>query len=266
VSDFSSPHKLLLLGLLLVTGFAAGAINSLAGGGTLLSFPTLLLMASPIVANATNTLALVPASLSSMWGYRKDIVDAKAEIAALAIPSLVGGFLGARLVVHVGDARFSELIPWLIMGATVLFLIQQPIAKEIERRRSTEHPTMSRPLRLFLIACFQLPFAIYGGFFGAGMGIIILAALGFMGMAENIHRANGVKNFAAACVNGMAAVSFISQGKVDWVLAGVMAAASVLGGIGGAGIARKVGQVAVRRFIVAVGFGIGILMLIRHGH
>jgi hypothetical protein len=247
----------------MLAGFAAGAINSVAGGGTLLSFPTLLLLTTPIIANATNTLALVPASLSSMWGYRNYVKDAKPEIAALALPSLAGGFVGALWVVKTGDSTFRALIPWLIFAATLLFLVQQPIAKEIERRRAAaEKPHWSPKARLAFIAVCQFFVSVYGGFFGAGAGIMILAALGFMGLADNIHRANGIKNFAAACMNGMAAVTFIAQGKVDWTLAAIMAVASICGGYGGAGIARRVGQDAVRKFIVVVGFAIGAMMLV----
>lgn len=256
-------HALILYTLLMLAGFAAGAINSVAGGGTLLTFPTLLLLTTPIAANATNTLALVPASLSAMWGYRREIKGAKADIAALAIPSLIGGFIGAVWVVKTGDKVFEALIPWLIFGATLLFLVQQPLTRAIQRRRvAGEQQRDGAARRRIGIGLLQLPVALYGGFFGAGIGIMMLAALGFMGMAENIHRANGVKNFAAACINGIAAVAFIAQGKVDWLLAAIMAAASICGGYGGAGLARRVGQSAVRRFIVAVGFAIGILMLV----
>jgi uncharacterized protein len=263
-------HDIVRYAILFAVAFGAGAINSVAGGGTLLTFPTLILAGvSPITANATNTLALVPGSASSAWGYRDDLKDAaRSQILLLAVPSLIGGAIGALWVVRTGDKLFAMLIPWLIFGATALFVIQEPIARFIRRgvqaHEGDEVPT-DLPHRIG-IAVFQFFVSIYGGFFGAGMGIMMLAALGFMGFARNIHRANGVKNCAAVCINGVAAITFIMEKRIDWPYAALMAVGAIAGGYGGADIAKRIGQKTVRRLIVAIGLGIGLYMFIRQYH
>jgi len=261
--SFGQP-ELFRSAILFAVAFGAGAINSVAGGGTLLTFPTLVLAGiSPIVANATNTVALVPGSASSVWGYREDIHDSRGEMALLAVPSLFGGVIGALWVVHTGDKEFAKLIPWLIFGATALFIIQEPITRYVRRSgaEGADQPPSGIGRRLG-IAVFQFFVAIYGGFFGAGMGIMMLAALGLMGFARNIHRANGIKNAAAVCINGVAAITFIVEKRVNWPYAGLMAVGAIVGGYGGAGIARKIGQATVRKLIVVIGVGIGIFMLL----
>ena len=265
-------------GLLFVAAFAAGAINSVAGGGTLLTFPSLLMIVSPIVANATSTLALVPGSISAVWGYRKELRGARREVLLLTLPSLIGGAVGALWVVKTGDKQFARLIPWLIFTATALFLIQEPISRWMQAKRERESvPNQSGDspdasggdadlphswLRLLGLAAFQFLVAIYGGFFGAGIGIMMLAALGMMGLAANIHRANGVKNMLAACINGIAAATFIYKREIDWSIAGMMAVAAIAGGYGGAGFARQLGQKTVRKIVVGIGIGIGVAILV----
>jgi hypothetical protein len=263
-----AAHDIARYAVLFAVAFGAGAINSVAGGGTLLTFPTLLLCGvSPITANATNTVALVPGSGSAMWAYRSDIKNSRAELALLGFPSLIGGVIGALWVVRTGDAEFSRLVPWLILGATALFIIQEPLAAYLRRAQNAEDDSADSvptdPKRRIAIAAFQLLVAIYGGFFGAGMGIMMLAALGLMGFARNIHRANGVKNCAAVCINGVAAATFIIEKRIDWPYAALMAVAAVLGGYGGAGLAKRLGQKLVRQLIVGIGIGIGVYMLYR---
>ncbi len=269
-----TPFHLLLL---FATALIAGAINSVAGGGTLLTFPALLAAGIPAVAaNATSTVALVPGSVTAYWGYRGEMGRSRGEmgrsrreLAALALPSLLGGALGAWLAVKAGNALFDHLVPWLILTATFLFLVQDPVRRWLDKKSHsacTEEPeefapsspplkspgTFSGPGALI----FQFFVAVYGGFFGAGIGILMLAALGFLGQT-NIHRMNGLKNFAAICINGVGAATFIFFGRVDWPLALVMAAGAIIGGFGGAGLARRVGQNNVRRMVVAIGLLFG---------
>ncbi len=260
-----TPHGLFVDASLFAVAFAAGAINSVAGGGTLLTFPTLIFAGvSPIVANATNTLALVPGSASAMWGYRSFLKTSQRELLLLAVPSVIGGVLGAEWVIHTGNAKFAALIPWLIFAATALFVIQEPLSRMLKRSHPSDgsDDVPQDPLHRIGTAIFQFFVAIYGGFFGAGIGIMMLAALGFMGFARNIHRANGIKNCAAVCINGVAAITFIYERQVNWPFAALMALGAIAGGYGGAGVARKLGQKTVRNLIVAIGVAIGIIMLI----
>ncbi len=247
--------------ILFAAALAAGAINSVAGGGTLLSFPALLAVGvSPVAANATSTVALVPGSLSAYWGYRSEMQDAQADLRRWAVPSLLGGALGAWLAVHIGDKAFSRLVPYLILSATGLFLLQGPLRAWLGRRAAAEGKPRGQSHAGATV--FQFIVAIYGGFFGAGIGILMLAAMGILGLT-NIHRMNGLKNFAAICINGVAALTFVFSGKVHWDLALLMMVAAIVGGYAGAGLARRVGQQNVRRTVVIIGLAMGVYTLLR---
>jgi uncharacterized membrane protein YfcA len=304
---------------LFAAAFVAGAINSVAGGGTLLTFPALLWAGeTAIVANATSTVALVPGALSSFWGYRHEIGPSQRAIAILAIPSLVGGCVGALLLVETKNETFAALVPYLVLLATLLFTVQGPVAiwlKHLaEARSSAKPPTAGRPSkaatgseptdansandkggeataavvrqsaaptgprasaeavlsgnaqasvgRWALVLGFQFLVAVYGGYFGAGIGILMLAALGFLGFTH-IHRMNALKNVNGACINAVAAALFIFRGLVDWRLATLMAAGAILGGYAGAGVARRIGQKNVRRVVILIGFTLTVILLLR---
>ena len=275
---------------LFAVAFLAGAVNSVAGGGTLLTFPSLMWVAKAAqivdfakVANATSTVALWPAALSSFWGYRGQMPSDRRETMLLAAPSFVGGTIGAILLTMTDDAAFEHLVPWLILTATLLFVAQAPLAKlrqhwaERTRAESTpplrgESATESRgtvcslddpgygapevkttSARWTAVVLLQFFVGIYGGYFGAGIGILMLAAFGWLGFT-NIHHMNALKNLIGACINGIAAAIFIAQGLVHWPLALWMAAGSILGGLAGAGLAQRIGQAWVRRTVIAVGF------------
>lgn len=252
-----SPEALLRvenLAAILVVTIVAGAINSVAGGGTLITFPFLLQMGlTGKIANATSTLGLWPASLGAAWGYRQEIHRSKAELALLFVPSLVGGAIGAVLVKLTSDKTFDQLVPWLILAATVLFMVQRPISAWLERISKpvgdSKHTPMSRKVG---IAMLQFVVAIYGGYFGAGMGILMLAAFGLLGI-EDIHQRNGIKNLCGAAINGVAIGIFIYLGLIDWLVALVMAIGALLGGYYAAGIAKRLGQQRVRQIVIAIG-------------
>jgi uncharacterized membrane protein YfcA len=179
----------------------------------------------------------------------------------MAAPSLIGGVIGALTADRVGDKAFGQLAPLLVLGATVLFMAQEPI-RRWSRKVSTPVADRRGPGALAAIAGFQLGVALYGGFFGAGIGILMLAALGLLGLTD-IHRMNGLKNLAAVCINGVAAITFALAGRVDWSIGLLMMAGGVLGGFAGASMARRVGQVVVRRMVIAIGLTISAALALR---
>ncbi|MBO0798504.1 MAG: sulfite exporter TauE/SafE family protein [Blastocatellia bacterium] len=247
--------------LLFGSAMAAGMINSVAGGGTLLTFPSLIWAGhSPITANATSTVALVPGTLSSTLGYRRELAKTPRRFLVLMIPSLIGGFLGAGLLKRTPPAIFASLVPYLILFATILFLVQEPIQRWRKTGDAARLPVTNR----WLIGAgfYQFLIAVYGGYFGAGIGILMLAALGLMGLS-NIHQMNGLKNIFASSINVVAAVYFIVVGMVSWPAALLMMVGSIVGGYGAAGLARKLGQKFVRRIVVVVGLAMTISLFIK---
>ncbi|MBX7071971.1 MAG: sulfite exporter TauE/SafE family protein [Pirellulales bacterium] len=231
----------------------AGAINSVAGGGTLLTFPALFaaLGYSPdasVIANATSTTALAPASAASAWGYRHDLRGMWRWVLVLLAPSLIGGLIGSALVIQFPSA-FRTLVPWLILTAAALFAIQPAISRWLGIGHDAGLTTTRRVVG---VAIGQFFIAIYGGYFGAGIGILMLSGLALMGLAD-IHAMNGLKNLLAVAINGMSVAVFVFSGKVHWPLAVTMAAASIAGGYGSARIARRLNRNLVRSLVVGIG-------------
>jgi uncharacterized membrane protein YfcA len=227
-------------------------MNSVAGGGTLLTFPALLTVVSPAMANATSTVALLPGSLAGALGFRKEVSASRRFVLRMLGPSIAGGLLGAWLVVE-NEQAFKHLIPWLILTAALLFTVQPVMAHAVGRHVNDTHdPTPM--LKAALIVC-QFFIALYGGYFGAGIGILMLTTLGFMGVGS-IHKINGVKTVLAAVINAASVLVFVRQGVVDWRYAGMMAGGAVLGGYAGARISRRLPTVWVRRTIIVIAFGL----------
>jgi uncharacterized membrane protein YfcA len=243
----------------------AGIVNSIAGGGTLLTFPALIAAGlTPIVANATSTVALLPAALSSMVGYRGELAGARRWASLFAVPSLVGGAIGAALLLHTSNAAFNRIVPWLVFGATALFLSQRTLLRLVRgsvAATANDDALMARTPSLALLTG-QLLVGIYGGYFGAGIGILMLASLGLMGFT-NIHRMNGLKNWGGFCMNLVAALTFAASGIVRWPVALGMAVGSIAGGYIGARAALRVPQEMVRGAVAAVGVLSGIWLLAR---
>lgn len=237
--------------LLAAMALLAGALNSIAGGGTLLTFPALLGVVTAPVANATSTIALLPGSIAAAWGYRREVAECRPMLLSMFVPSLLGGILGAWLVTFNKDA-FTQLVPWLILTAAMLFLVQRPLSKWLIRHKPDHAPG---PAARSALAAAQFLIAVYGGYFGAGIGILMLTALGFMGLA-NIHHANGVKTVLAAVINAASVVIFLCDDLIRWDLAGVMALAAVIGGYFGARVARRLPVTVVRRLVIAIGFSL----------
>jgi len=217
---------------LLAASAGGGVMNAMAGGGTILTYPTLLFLGeSAITANATSTVALWPGAAASLYGYRREVATNREWLKTLFLPSLLGGILGAVLLLRTPARTFQGLAPFLILFATVLFMLQGAVAV-----------------------------GVYGGYFGAGIGILMLAVLGFLGLSD-IHAANGIKNFFAMCINGVAAGYFILRGAVDWPAALIMIAGAIVGGYAGAGFARRIGREKARAAVVVIGFLVAALLL-----
>ena len=243
IAAILSPFVALLL---FVASVLAGALNSVAGGGSFLSFPALLFAGvTPVVANATNSIALWPAGIASGIAYRKDLKVPRSTLLVLGGASLAGGLAGALLLLRTPDATFVRQIPWLLFVATILFTVGPTIAKRFRREGAAGTGA------LVATAVVQIVIAIYGGYFGGGMGILMLAAMSILGMAD-IHTMNGLKAVLGVLINGIAVLAFIVDGAVSWGPGVVMIAGGTLGGYVGASLARKMSPVWVRRFVLVV--------------
>jgi hypothetical protein len=236
--------------LLCLSAVMAGAVNSVAGGGTLLTFPVLLTVLTAqmgsehlasVVANQTSTTALIPGIFAAAWGYRRHLGESRKWLKWL-LPSglLVVGF----------PEQFSRLVPWLILAAALLFVLQPQIARWTGIGQPHEHPS---GWTIGAIVVFQFFIAVYGGYFGAGIGILMLSTLGIMGLSD-IHVMNGLKNCLAFTINSSALAVFITRGHIAWDLAWPMIAASIVGGFLGSTLAQKIDRQIVRRIVVVIGF------------
>ena len=229
---------------------AAGAINSVAGGGTLLTFPALVHAGglSYTQANATSTIALWPGLGGAVGGYRKDVAGSGRLLAALAVPSVLGGGAGAWILLATGERVFAAAVPWLVLFATLLFASSGRIAARAGADGGGADP---RPGPASLL--YQFGVGVYGGYFGAGIGILMLAMLGALGMRD-LHRMNGIKAIQGMVINSVATVIFIAAGDlVRWPEGLLMMAAAILGGFAGARLAKRVPGGAIRGVVIAVG-------------
>lgn len=258
---------------LFVAAFVAGIINSIAGGGTLLTFPVLLWAGLDAkTANATSTVALWPGLLGGVWGYRREIQSSRPLLVRLGITSVCGGAFGAWLLIKTPSPVFAHLVPFLILFATVLFIAQEPVSRMLRSQTAATMQTATATMSDVASApsgkwwagaiIFQFASAIYGGYFGAGNGILMLAALGLLGISD-IHKANGLKNYLGMCLNSVAIIGFALSGLVRWPDAALMAVSAIAGGYYGSTIAQRLGRVFVRRAVIVIGLVIGIIMLIR---
>jgi uncharacterized membrane protein YfcA len=249
---------------------AAGAINSVAGGGTLLSFPAALAAGlPPLVANASNAVALSPGSLAAAWAYRRFLGDKKRLLLLLAFPATAGAILGAVILRHTKPSVFLAIVPWLILGATLVILLQQ---LGLRLGAQTASATANVPAnanagasrrRVALAIFFQFLVGIYGGYFGGAMGIIMLAYLSLLGGGMEIHQMNAIKNALAALVNGVASVYFVARGMVDPRAAALMTVGAIVGGLAGARVARRVQPRVVRWAVIVIGLGLSAVFALR---
>lgn len=236
---------------LLFSAAAAGAINAVAGGGTLLTFPTLLFFGTPsVVANATSTMALVFGTFGSAFGYRQHLKAIAPWLKRFLPVSLLGGLIGSVLLTHTSNQTFSKLVPFLILFATILFLAQG-FFRRYAGLRLDDKSNQTRG-RIWAAIFFQFLVAIYGGYFGAGIGILMLASLGFIGL-QNIHEMNTLKTVLGSLLNLVAALWFMEAGLIDWPRAGVMTVGALAGYFLGSHYAQRIPQARVRQLITLIG-------------
>lgn len=227
--------------------FCAGAMNAVAGGGTFFSFPALLAAGvPPVAANASNSVALWPASLSGAWAYRAELARYKQYLIPLGIVSFIGGIGGGLLLLSTKDATFAKLIPWLLLFATVLFAFSARISRWLRGAVESEPNNSAGSLAGHAVV------SVYGGFFGAGMGILMLASLAMAGH-DDVHEINAIKNLLSAVIYSVTVLTFVIAGAVSWPHTLIMLATATLGGYWGARVARRIPAVWLRRFIITTG-------------
>lgn len=247
--------------LLFFAAGLAGALNSVAGGGSFISFPALTFTGvDQILANTTNTVALWPGAAASVGAYREEFKQQKAGFYGLVVISLIGGIVGARLLLSTPKSTFTALLPWLMLFATLLFAFGRKLSSVLRSRiASVDMPAYVLVVTVIVI---QLFISIYGGFFGGGIGIMMLAMLSVWGL-ENIHEMNAIKTLLATCINGAAVVTFVLANEVLWAQAILMIIAAILGGYFGAYYARKLDPQIVRRFVIVVGSVMTVIFFVR---
>ena len=255
-----APLDLLHIFCAFLAAFLAGAINSVAGGGTMVSFPALVALGlPPIIANATNTVGIWPGSVGSIWGFRQELARVPKVMRWLLVPALLGGGAGAMLLRLTPPGVFDRMVPWLILFATLLFIVQAPIQRKL---RSVEAARHAGPGWMAIAIAAQAAVSVYGGYFGAGMSIMALSILGLLGMTD-ILEMSAMTSLLALAINGAAGILFGFAGMVYWPYAFAMTFGAVAGGYGAAGVARKIGKTYVRRFVILVGLSIAVVMFIR---
>ena len=239
---------------LFTAGFFGGVLNSIAGGGSFITFPALLFVGvPPISANATNTFASLSGYLSGTFAFRKELIAHKKELPRFIITSLIGGVAGAWLLLQTSDSLFREAIPWLLLFATLLFIFGEPLNRSL-KTLSSKHKYASS-IGAFLILLFLLGVCIYGGFFNAGLGIIILSYLALAGY-NDINTMNGLKLLVSSCVSLIAVVLFIFEGVIIWYEGGLVLLGTLVGGYFAAHLSRKLPQAYVRAFVIFASIGI----------
>lgn len=254
--------------LVLLAGVLAGTVNTVVGAGTLITFPLLVALGvPPLTANVSNTVGLVPASVTGAWGYRRELSGAWPVVARMAVLSAVGGITGGLLLLVAPAESFTAVVPWLLVAAAALAAAQPRVAAVV-RRRAAARAAAQAPaggttsgavgagvgVTLPLTTGLALGIAatgVYGGYFGAAQGVVLLALLG-IGWTTDLHKANGAKNVLAGVANLVSATVFVLGGVVDWRIAGLIAVGSALGGVIGARVGRRLPAPLLRGLIVVV--------------
>jgi uncharacterized membrane protein YfcA len=243
-------------GAIAAAGLAAGTINAIVGSGSLITFPTLLALGyPPVVANVSNTVGLVPGSVSGAVGYRRELVGQRERALRLGIASVAGGLTGGFLLLALPAASFERVVPFLIIVAVVLVALQPRLSRAMAEHRAAG-TTHALPLAATIFVT-----GVYGGYFGAAQGVILIALLGIF-IGDDIQRLNGLKNVLAAVVNGVAAVLFVLVAPVAWPAALLLALGSIAGGQLGAVVGRRLSPLVLRGAIIAVGTVVAVRLLV----
>lgn len=240
---------------IIAAGLAAGAINTIVGSGSLITFPTLLAFGyPPVVANVSNTLGLVPGSFSGVVGYRRELAGQRERMVRFGIAAAAGGLTGGLILLAAPASAFEAVVPFLILLACALMAFQPRLARSMARRRGAEagHPT-GLTIAVYLTG-------IYGGYFGAAQGVILMALLAIF-LSDDLQRLNGLKNWIAGVVNGVAAILFVLVAPVDYRVAALLAIGSIVGGQVGATVGRRLPAPVLRATVVTVGLLVATRML-----
>jgi len=255
-----SPTELTALS---VAALLAGAMNAVAGGGTILTFPALIFFGMPAIqANATSTFALLAGVAGSVFGYRRHFPRVRPLLVRLSLVSALGGLLGAIILTCTREEVFARLVPFLLLFATILFLANGFFRRFLRLETALEPADILAGRRFWLAIGIQFLIAVYGGYFGAGIGILMLASLGILGLG-NIHESNAVKTVLGALINLVAAIYFVIAGLVLWPQALVMTVGATAGYFLGAHYSQRIPEQSVRRIVAAIGLGISALMFLR---
>jgi len=251
-----------ILGYILagLAAMAAGLVNALAGGGTLITFPVLTAIGIPaIAANVTNTVALCPGYLGATYAQRKDLLGQRRRLWLLMPAGAVGGIIGGFLLLNTGEKLFQQLVPFLILGAAILLAIQDPVRAWVQRR--SQQKGGGGIAEGWAVPGTALA-AVYGGYFGAGLSVIVLAVLGLV-LDDSLTRVNALKQAVSFSVNVAAAVFFLFSGKVEWAVAAVMAVGALLGGALGGRLASRIKPATLRGVVVVIGVVVAVIYWVR---
>jgi uncharacterized protein len=244
--------------LLGAAGFTAGIINAIAGGGSLITFPALMGAGlGATVANATNTVAVWPGTLASVYAYRGFIAEERHRALVLAVPSLLGGLAGSFFLLHTSEGAFRAVVPWLILFACALLALQGPVARFVARRTGSTSARVPWPL-----VAAQFLISVYGGYFGAGIGILMLAGMAIF-IPHGLQQANALKVLFSCLINGIAALYFVAMGAVRFHEAGVMMACSIAGGWVGAHLAQRLPALWMRVAVIGFGVAVAVKLLLK---
>ncbi len=243
--------------LIAVAGFLAGGVNAVAGGGSLISFPALVAIGlPPLDANVTNTTAVWPGYLGSAVAYREELVAQRGRLRALVLTALAGGLVGSVVLLAGDDAVFDTVVPFLVLAGSILLALQPRIAVFVAARKpSARNAGVQLHVAIFLAA-------VYGAYFGGGLGVILLAVLGIY-VADHLQRLNALKSALSLLVNTVALIAFALFGPVDWLAVAIVAPASLLGGYVGARMARRLSPQALRSTVVVFGVVVAIWLFLR---
>ena len=257
---FHFELTLLNIAILMLAAIAAGFVNALAGGGTLITFPVLIALGiPPVAANVTNTIALCPGYFAGTYAQKQDFFKMK-KLLGLIIPAAVlGGITGGILLIYTPEKAFSTMIPYLIFAASAILALQIPLKKRLSRRNKKTNSGKTNPLLLSVLVFFA---AVYGGYFGAGLGVILMAVLGLM-LQESLTHINALKQATSFVINIIAAVYFSFSGLVIWPVVGVMIMGSLAGGMLGGKLAGKINSEILRWIVVIAGFSLALYYFVK---